>query len=186
MRTHGPARQAVSPRWPREPTPRDGSRSASTSCRAPWGPARRARGSWGPVASSAATGKEFPTWSRTSSGKRVAPAALARELETSQLVERGSQKLLDRLEGLARDERAAREALEQREKRLILCLGGLQRENELLRERLALAGARGAAGDRGRRRSRGGRASPSGATRRRRARATRSAAPGWLARIFRR
>jgi hypothetical protein len=113
--------------------------------------------------------------------------ALARELETSQLVERGSQRLLDRLEGLARDERAAREALEQREKRLILCLGGLQRENELLRERLALAGdgapraiaaGAGAAG------------AERGAARGRRAGATRSTGPvtagGWLARLFRR
>ena len=105
--------------------------------------------------------------------------ALVRELETSQLVERGSQRLLDRLEGLARDERAAREALEQREKRLILCLGGLQRENELLRERLALAGP-------GAPRAIAAGADAGGAARGRRAQATRSTAPGWLARLFRR
>jgi hypothetical protein len=117
---------------------------------------------------------------------------LARQLEASQLVERGSQRLLDRLEALARDERSAREALEQREKRLILCLGGLQRENELLRERLALAGpgARRAI-DQGAPAA-GAERTPRGATRRPGVRASRSPAPapasspGWLARLLRR
>ena len=53
------------------------------------------------------------------------------ELEVAARLERGLQRLADRLE--QRVETAA-----QREKRLILALGGLQKENELLRERLAL------------------------------------------------
>jgi hypothetical protein len=64
---------------------------------------------------------------------------LARELAVSQSLERGCQKLLDRMETRAQAERGERASLEQREKRLILALGGLQRENQLLRERLALA-----------------------------------------------
>jgi hypothetical protein len=65
-------------------------------------------------------------------------AGLARELAVSQGLERGCQKLLDRMEARAQAERGERASLEQREKRLILALGGLQRENQLLRERLAL------------------------------------------------
>ena len=69
-------------------------------------------------------------------------AALEREVETIGLVERGSARRLDRME---RKLAATREAAlvaqrdgEQKEKRLILALGALQRENELLREKLAL------------------------------------------------
>ena len=60
------------------------------------------------------------------------------ELEVSARLERGLQRLADRLE--ERVETAA-----QREKRLILALGALQKENELLRERLALRAAPAAA-----------------------------------------
>lgn len=59
-----------------------------------------------------------------------------REVECMQLVERGTQRLLDRMEHDA--DRARDELAEQRklERRLVLTLGALQRENELLRSQL--------------------------------------------------
>lgn len=65
-------------------------------------------------------------------------AALEREIETVALVERGSARRLDRMERKLAANREAALVLEQKEKRLILALGALQRENELLREKLAL------------------------------------------------
>ncbi|MFN0243680.1 MAG: hypothetical protein ACKVWV_12365 [Planctomycetota bacterium] len=62
-------------------------------------------------------------------------AAGARSLDCAALVERGQARLLDRLERDVERERVANATLVQREKRLILALGGLQRENELLRLR---------------------------------------------------
>jgi hypothetical protein len=65
-----------------------------------------------------------------------------RALEAAALVERGSARRLDRMERKLDAVREGALAAEQREKRLILALGALQRENELLREKLALgAGA---------------------------------------------
>jgi hypothetical protein len=61
-----------------------------------------------------------------------------RALEAAALVERGSARRLDRMERKLDAVREAALAAEQREKRLILALGALQRENELLREKLAL------------------------------------------------
>ena len=70
-------------------------------------------------------------------------ASLEREIETVSLVERGSARRLDRMERKLAATReaalAAHAAAEQREKRLILALGALQRESEILREKLALA-----------------------------------------------
>ena len=65
-------------------------------------------------------------------------AYLAR-IETLELIERGSARRLDKLEGALDEKRREAGELAQREKRMILALGALQRENELLRERLALA-----------------------------------------------
>ena len=65
-------------------------------------------------------------------------AGLERELETLSLVERGSARRLDRMERKLAATREAALAVEQQEKRLILALGALQRENEILREKLAL------------------------------------------------
>ena len=65
-------------------------------------------------------------------------AALEGELETLSLVERGSARRLDRMEKKLAATREAALAVEQQEKRLILALGALQRENEILREKLAL------------------------------------------------
>jgi hypothetical protein len=65
-------------------------------------------------------------------------AELEREIETISLVERGSARRLDRMEKKLAATREAALALEQQEKRLILALGALQRENEILREKLAL------------------------------------------------
>lgn len=62
-------------------------------------------------------------------------AERARSLDCAALVERGQARLLDRLEADIERERAANATLAQREKRLILALGALQRENELLRLR---------------------------------------------------
>lgn len=60
-------------------------------------------------------------------------ARRARALECAALVERGQTRLLDRLETEIERARGEVAELEQREKRLILGLGALQRENELLR-----------------------------------------------------
>lgn len=60
-----------------------------------------------------------------------------RELETSQRLERGCQRLLDRWEERDRDRAEALERSERAQKRLILALGALQRENELLHARIA-------------------------------------------------
>ena len=65
-------------------------------------------------------------------------AALELEIETISLVERGSARRLDRMERKLAATREAALELEQKEKRLILALGALQRENEILREKLAL------------------------------------------------
>lgn len=62
-------------------------------------------------------------------------AERARSLACAALVERGQARLLDRLEADIERERLASSTLVQREKRLILALGALQRENELLRLR---------------------------------------------------
>ncbi len=64
---------------------------------------------------------------------------LEREVELAGLVERGSVRRLDKLEGALDEQRREAQALAQREKRMVLALGALQRENELLHERLALA-----------------------------------------------
>ena len=66
-------------------------------------------------------------------------AGLERELDAAALVERGSSRRLDRMERKLDAVREAALDLEQKEKRLILALGALQRENEILREKLALA-----------------------------------------------
>jgi hypothetical protein len=68
--------------------------------------------------------------------------ALQGELEMLSLVERGSARRLDRMERKLAATREAALAAQlttgQQEKRLILALGALQRENEILREKLAL------------------------------------------------
>ncbi len=62
-------------------------------------------------------------------------ARLGEQLEWSGRVERGSQRRAERLEGELR-------ASEEAQKRLLLALGAVQRENELLRQRVdALAAA---------------------------------------------
>ena len=83
---------------------------------------------------------------------RELAAARERELELLVRIERGSQRRLDRLEEAAQAAQAALEEAGQRENRLILALGALQRENELLRERAALAAAPRSALPAGRRR----------------------------------
>ena len=70
-------------------------------------------------------------------------AGLESALEASALVERGSARRLDRMERKLEAVREVVELHEKKEHRLILALGALQRENELLREKLALG-----AGDR--------------------------------------
>ncbi len=63
--------------------------------------------------------------------------ALAGELEWSERVERGAQRLLDHLESERARDRLAVGEFQRNEKRLILALGGLQKENEILRGELA-------------------------------------------------
>lgn len=64
-------------------------------------------------------------------------AELLRELELARLVERGSERLLDRLETELEIERS-------RQKRLCLALGAMQREVETLRRQAALPEAQDA------------------------------------------
>lgn len=59
---------------------------------------------------------------------------LAQELEWSARVERGSVRRSERLESELR-------ASEEAQKRLLLALGAVQRENELLRQKVAALGA---------------------------------------------
>lgn len=64
-----------------------------------------------------------------------------RELETSRLVERGTGRLVDRLEQALERERDSAGTARQAAHRLMVALGGMQRENERLSE--ALDEARG-------------------------------------------
>lgn len=66
-------------------------------------------------------------------------ARRAREIELAGLCERGAQRAADRLERALADRTAESARLEADGKRLLVALGALQRENELLRERLGLA-----------------------------------------------
>jgi hypothetical protein len=73
---------------------------------------------------------------------REAAERLARELAVAEKVERGTQRRIDRLEDTVGREREAFQRSEEAQKRLLLALGAVQRENELLRERvLALQAA---------------------------------------------
>jgi DNA repair exonuclease SbcCD ATPase subunit len=55
------------------------------------------------------------------------------QLETAKLVERGSQRLIDRVEGDLKLERVETKSLRQAQARLTLGLGAVQAENEALR-----------------------------------------------------
>jgi hypothetical protein len=73
---------------------------------------------------------------------REAAERLARELSVAERVERGTQRRIERLEDRSEREREALQRSEEAQKRLLLALGAVQRENELLRERvLALEAA---------------------------------------------
>jgi hypothetical protein len=61
--------------------------------------------------------------------------AIRRELEVAGLVERGSARLLDRVEGELKQ-------VSEQKSRLLVTLGHLQRDNELLARRAQLAEAR--------------------------------------------
>jgi len=65
----------------------------------------------------------------------------ARELEASTRLERGCQRLIDRLEHHVDLDREQLAQLQQQQKQLILALGAAQREVEMLREQLQLAAA---------------------------------------------
>lgn len=72
-------------------------------------------------------------------------ARRTRELEVSALVERGAVRAATKLERKLAAADAESVRLQQAQNRLLVALGALQRENELLRERLALAPAGGRA-----------------------------------------
>lgn len=61
------------------------------------------------------------------------------ELDVSTRLERGCQRMLDRLEKQSDADRAQVAQLQQQQKQLILALGAAQREVEMLREQLQLA-----------------------------------------------
>jgi len=65
-------------------------------------------------------------------------SGLESALEAAALVERGSSRRLDRMEKKLDAVREVVEIQQKKEHRLILALGALQRENEMLREKLAL------------------------------------------------
>lgn len=67
---------------------------------------------------------------------------IERELDVSQRLERGCQRLIDRIEDRWTEDRERLALAEGQQKRLILALGAVQRENELLRERLELGASR--------------------------------------------
>jgi len=69
-------------------------------------------------------------------------AAQQRELQVAALVERGSSRLVTRVEGELGMIRNERDELRQQGQRLVLTLGALQREAELLRGDLETAKAR--------------------------------------------
>ncbi len=94
-----------------------------------------------------ASGRELETRSRELATAAGRLQERERELEVSARVERGAARYVDRLEQRLDREREAARQLEQAQKRLALALGAVQRENELLRERLA-ALAEGGAGPR--------------------------------------
>lgn len=60
-------------------------------------------------------------------------------LQVSRSVEHGCQRRLDRIETLLEQRTQALLASERQQKRLVLTLGAMQRENVLLRSQLALA-----------------------------------------------
>ena len=62
-----------------------------------------------------------------------------RALAIAALVERGAARAMDRLEGEIAARRRDHQALLQDQRRLVLALGAVQRENEILREKLALS-----------------------------------------------
>lgn len=66
---------------------------------------------------------------------------IKRELDTSVRLERGCQRLIDRMEVSWSEDRGRLDETQRQQKRLILSMGALQRENELLQERLELAAA---------------------------------------------
>jgi len=61
---------------------------------------------------------------------------LERSVATAELVERGSSRLLDRVEGDLERNRAALRGERQQKNRLLVGMGALQRENEGLRARV--------------------------------------------------
>jgi hypothetical protein len=69
---------------------------------------------------------------------QVRVAQLETELQWAARIERGAQKLLDRLDARHAEDQLQLAAGAQREKRLILALGALHKENELLQRRVAL------------------------------------------------
>ena len=73
---------------------------------------------------------------RIERGYRTRIEELERTVETAALVERGSAKLLDRVEGELTRERKSLAEARQQANRLMVGLGALQRENELLRARV--------------------------------------------------
>ncbi len=66
-------------------------------------------------------------------------AELEASLEVAQLLERGTGRLVDRLEASSAAARAAEEAARQQANRLLVALGALQAENEQIRGQLATA-----------------------------------------------
>jgi chromosome segregation ATPase len=71
----------------------------------------------------------------------AAARKLERELEVAERVERGSMRLVDRLETALAVETKRAATADTGQKQLLLALGALQRENELLRERVAALSA---------------------------------------------
>jgi chromosome segregation ATPase len=102
------------------------------------GPGRRERGYLERI--SALAGELALEGERREGLRRVLEQRAA-ELDTSLRVERGCQRRIDRLEERIDRERERLAQAERQHKRLALALGALQRENELLRERIGLAEA---------------------------------------------
>ncbi|MCC7013458.1 MAG: hypothetical protein IT454_12915 [Planctomycetes bacterium] len=67
---------------------------------------------------------------------------LTRELDIAERIERGSARLVDRLEAAVAGERELKLRAEEAQKRLLLALGAVQRDNQALRSEVARLEAR--------------------------------------------
>jgi hypothetical protein len=124
------------------PVPRPAPQRAAQAARYV-GPGRKERAYLERLADLETQRQQADAEARASAGELVVARAA---LETAQQVERGCQRRLDRLEERLDRRELSLERAHQAHKRMAVALGALQRENELLRQRLAALPAPAAKG----------------------------------------